>query len=294
MTEFGIPRRVWRAIYPTLLYLLITAVVSIVFAVVHAVSSIDTKQLLNGSLTVEGIAYGVMEYVAENALLISLYGYVAALAVFVPMWIKTKKRYPRWNGGKLSIPVALCAVGAAIGFNMILSVIITVTGVTELFPSYDLVSDVISGGSFALQIIAVGLIAPVAEELCFRGITQNRMSDTRIWLAIGAQTVLFGLLHMNVVQSTYAALLGVFLGFLTVRYRSIIYAIIAHIAFNMFSIGINIIEDESVIIIIGIAIIPVTAVSIIGFIKCKRPKPYAAPEIEAVIMPVPESPEPEL
>ena len=294
MTEFGIPRRVWRAIYPTLLYLLITAVVSIVFAVVHAVASIDTKQLINGSLTVEGIAYGVMEYVAENALLISLCGYVAALAVFVPMWIKTKKRYPRWNGGEFSIPVALCAVGAAIGFNMILSVIITVTGVIELFPSYDLVSDVISSGSFSLQIIAVGLIGPVTEELCFRGITQNRMSDTRIWLAIGAQTVLFGLLHMNIVQSTYAALLGVFLGFLTVRYRSIIYAIIAHIAFNMFSIGINTIEDESVIIIIGIAIIPVTAVSIIGFIKCKRPEPYVAPEIEAVIMPVPESPEPEL
>ena len=285
MKVFGIQQRIWRAIYPTLVYILMSTAISLIIVVIHTVTNLDSMQLTGDVNDIERIVEVAMAYMTENALLVSLYGYIAALAVFIPIWIKTKARYPRWNGGRLSLPVALCAVGAAIGFNMLFSVIITFTGVTELFPSYDLVVDVVTGGSLVIQIIAVGLIAPVAEELCFRGITMNRMSDTKIWLALSVQAVLFGILHMNIVQGAYAALLGVFLGFLTIRYRSVIYAIIAHIAFNMYSIIISTVESELVLTIVSIVIIPVTVVSIIGLIRCKRPEPYTSPETAPAVGP---------
>ena len=278
MDEFGLARRIWRVIYPTLLYLLLSGLIGGIIAAVQMVLHISAAISAGETFSPVRITEFVLQYITDNLLLISLYGYIAALAVFVPVWFKTKARYPRWNGGKFSIHVALCSVGAAIGIYLIISLIITVTGLAELVPSYDNIIDAVMGGSLPLRIIAVGLAAPVAEELCFRGITLSRMSGTKLWLALAVQAVLFGILHMNILQSSYAALLGLFLGFLTIRYRNIIYAIIAHIAFNMFSILLGTIESELVVAIIAAGIIVVTVISVIGLVKCKGAEPYVAPE----------------
>ena len=274
MREYGIVRRIWRVIYPALLYLLISGIIGGIVAAVNTISMM-TEMLTSGEpLDILKLLETTMKYITDNALLISLLGYIAAVIVFIPVWIKTRKRYPRWNGGKFSVPVALCSAFAAIGLNVVLSAIIGVTGLVEKLPSYEVVMDVITGGSLPLQIIAVGLVAPVVEELCFRGITLSRMSGTKIWLAIAVQAVLFGLMHMNLLQSSYAALLGVFLGFITVRYRSVVYAVIAHIAFNLFSVLVSMVKSETVTIIIGIAVIVTTAASIAGLIKLKAPEPF--------------------
>ena len=278
MDEFGLARRIWRVIYPTLLYLLLSGLIGGLIAAVQMISLVSAAVSAGEAFSPVRIMEFAVQYITDNLLLISLYGYIAALVVFVPLWFKTKARYPRWNGGKFSIPVALCSIGAAIGIYLSISLIITVTGLTELVSSYDNIIDAVTGGSLPLQIIAVGLVAPVAEELCFRGITLSRMSGTKLWIALAVQAVLFGILHMNILQSSYAMLLGVFLGFLTIRYRNIIYAIIAHIAFNMFSVIMGTVESELVVTIVVIAVIAAAIGSVIGLVKCKGPEPYVLPE----------------
>lgn len=281
MKEFSLPRRIWRAIYPALLYLLIANGISVIIMFVYAVVYITSADsILNVDMAVQASA----TFLLENALTISLAGYIATLAVFIPVWLKTRVRYPRWNGGKFSVPAALCSAGTAIGINMLLSIIITVSGVTELFDSYDGVIDLVTGGSLTLQIIAVGLVAPLAEELCFRGVTLSRMSGAKLWVAITVQAVLFGIFHLNILQGVYAALLGVFLGFLTVRFRSVIYAVIAHMAFNLYTVLLGAVTSEAALAAAGIAIIFVTIASVIGLIKCKKPEPYAPPVEENMVL----------
>lgn len=270
MDQYSTPRRVWRAINPTLLYMLITLGVTIIVMVVYLVAAPTPDSALDN--------------IMNSVLLLTLIGNIGVLAAFIPMWRKSQRIYPRWNGVRFSPTIALCSAGIALGFNMLLSIIINATGISERFEAHDLIDFTITSASLPLQVLAVCIIGPVAEELCFRGVTLSRMSRIRPWIAVLIQAVLFGIVHLNVLQSSYAALLGIFLGYITVRYRNIMYAIIGHIAFNAYTVVLGAIKSDSVISAIGIVIIFLTVLSVIGLVKSKKPEPYIEP-------PSPEAPE---
>lgn len=83
----------------------------------------------------------------------------------------------------------------------------------------------------------VGLLAPVCEEIVFRGIlyTGFRKNGTPMQ-AILWTAVLFGLFHMNLNQMVYAAVLGVAFGLLREATGNIWSGIICHISLNSYSV----------------------------------------------------------
>ncbi|MDD3277550.1 MAG: CPBP family intramembrane metalloprotease [Lachnospiraceae bacterium] len=85
-----------------------------------------------------------------------------------------------------------------------------------------------------LAIITTVILAPVVEELVFRGLTLRlfRRSGVPFFMANILQAVLFGLYHMNLIQGIYAALLGLFLGYLANRYRTLLASMTLHAVFN--------------------------------------------------------------
>lgn len=87
----------------------------------------------------------------------------------------------------------------------------------------------------ALWVSAV-VVAPVAEEVFFRGILQTflvRIVGTR-WRAIALAAVAFGLVHVSQVHTVVAlALLGMLLGFAYERTGSILVPIGIHAVFNL-------------------------------------------------------------
>lgn len=89
------------------------------------------------------------------------------------------------------------------------------------------------GGQLA-AILVIGVAPGICEEALFRGYVQTGF--TRRWgpwrgaLITG---VLFGLMHLNMVQGLFATLLGLYLGLLTERTASIIPAIILHSVNNV-------------------------------------------------------------
>ena len=96
-------------------------------------------------------------------------------------------------------------------------------------------------GTNIMATIAAVLIGPVGEELVYRGVTfgyaKKMVADLKnrrkaFWVANILQALLFGVCHLNIVQSTYAFIGGLAFGYLTHRYCSIVPAIIAHILFN--------------------------------------------------------------
>ena len=66
--------------------------------------------------------------------------------------------------------------------------------------------------------IAIGILAPIAEEMCFRGAILRKLltmfPKLQHWIAIAVSAVLFALAHFNVVQSLHAFLIGLLLGWL--------------------------------------------------------------------------------
>jgi membrane protease YdiL (CAAX protease family) len=64
--------------------------------------------------------------------------------------------------------------------------------------------------------------APVLEELLFRGvILRGLLKSQRPWVAIGQSALLFGVFHFNPAQSLSAGLMGLLLGWLYYRTRSL-------------------------------------------------------------------------
>lgn len=91
----------------------------------------------------------------------------------------------------------------------------------------------LSEGSIFISLLTVGIVAPFTEEFIFRGVifkTLNKNISTLGTIII--QALFFGIFHGNLIQGIYATLLGVVLGYITYRTRSLWPAIIIHIINN--------------------------------------------------------------
>jgi membrane protease YdiL (CAAX protease family) len=77
-----------------------------------------------------------------------------------------------------------------------------------------------------------GLLAPVTEELLFRGLIQRTMLPFGKRIAIFASALTFGLFHGNLLQGPYAFAVGLVLGYVAVEYN-ILWAMVLHMINNL-------------------------------------------------------------
>lgn len=89
-----------------------------------------------------------------------------------------------------------------------------------------------ASGSFGM-IVCVCLLAPVLEEMLFRGIIlRSFLQQYSKWAAIVGSATLFGFAHMNIYQYVAALITGLFLGWLYERTRSLLPCIALHAGYN--------------------------------------------------------------
>lgn len=85
-----------------------------------------------------------------------------------------------------------------------------------------------------LRILYVALFAPIMEELIFRYGIMNLVGRFAPFIVANlVQAALFGLYHFDFVQSSYAFLLGLLIGYVVKRYHSVYYGILFHISINV-------------------------------------------------------------
>lgn len=92
----------------------------------------------------------------------------------------------------------------------------------------------LGSGSVIMSIITIGIVAPFAEEFLFRGIIYNTLKKKiSIKWTIIIQAVLFGIFHGNLIQGSYATLLGIVFGYITYKTKSLWPAVIIHMVNNL-------------------------------------------------------------
>lgn len=93
-----------------------------------------------------------------------------------------------------------------------------------------------TGAQAVALTLCISLCPGIAEELGFRGfILRCLEKNMSVPTAVVISSLLFGLLHFNVLQGVGATLLGVYLGFVTWRTGSVVPAMVAHAANNFLS-----------------------------------------------------------
>ncbi len=106
-------------------------------------------------------------------------------------------------------------------------------------------------GTPGVAMVAVGaaLIAPLSEELFFRGMLLQALwrRTGGPWLAIILSALLFASIHVAVPQTILPLLtLGLILGYVRVRYRSLAACVLAHALFNARTIAIALLNPQMV------------------------------------------------
>jgi membrane protease YdiL (CAAX protease family) len=91
-----------------------------------------------------------------------------------------------------------------------------------------------SMGADNLAALIMGcVLAPVLEEMLFRGIVlRSFLHQYTRWAAILGSATLFGFVHMNLYQFAVGVVIGVFLGWLYERTRSLVPCIALHASYN--------------------------------------------------------------
>lgn len=80
------------------------------------------------------------------------------------------------------------------------------------------------------------ILAPITEELIFRGVTFQITKRTfPFWIANFIQAVFFGIFHFNLVQGIYTFVLALFLGYICEK-TSLYHSILFHILFNLWGV----------------------------------------------------------
>ena len=119
-----------------------------------------------------------------------------------------------------------------------------------------------------ISIIYVALIAPLCEEVIMRGYVLSTLRKYGVYLSVIVSSFVFGMFHGTVSQIIPCIFIGIILSTLTLKYKSILPAIITHIITNSITIllfFINI-KNAFLINIIKIFIIVLSMVILIYYL----------------------------
>lgn len=274
--------QVWRIMYPILLHLGISLFVYSGMAVALAVY----KLFVYGNYSVELITQSMINH---NTLM--MIG-VSTVSILVFGWFFRRDEWKRkelglrnrlMNPRKFGIKRMILVAIFFILLGMFLNQLIEWSQIAVLFDGYDSVAQVLfDKKSMILAYISVGILAPAAEELAFRGMVYRRVRDYMgVKWGIIISALLFGLYHGNVVQFIYASLLGVALAAVYERYKTLWAPILAHMAVNGFSCmaefaGVPLMPESTKGLMIMFAV-EILLISVLGVCVLRKWKPKKRP-----------------
>ena len=116
-----------------------------------------------------------------------------------------------------------------------------ITGLLELIPkelmdNYNAAVGTIFGGNKLLLILVVGIIGPLYEEILFRYFEYQALKKIGVVYAVVLTSIAFGFMHGNLVQGTYAFVLGLIFAIVNNREENLLPSIVMHISINLGSV----------------------------------------------------------
>lgn len=204
-----------RALYYTLLFLLVSMVAALATSIIYAIVTGGNIMHTLGADGTQGIP-------VEVTLVGSITGNIILFAIF--MWRRycpVSRHYVRTKPWKVAVWCTIVSLGTIIPSLWIeehLSFLPDLTnGMQGMFGN-------------TLGYLAIAVCAPICEEVVFRGaVIRALMNWKPNWkLAVVISSLLFSIAHMNPAQMPHAFLLGLLLGWVFVRTGSVVPGIIIH------------------------------------------------------------------
>ncbi len=230
---------IWKITYPMMIYVLVQNIVTI-FATVFYTAWLTASYAVEGiEKDTAALTEEVLALYMENALVFLLISSLICLPLFYFLYKHAKKQT---HVVRRNIPMQskdiLAIILASAALSTFLNNAIAISPLPTWFPEYyEETAEMLFSGGIVLQVIEIGVLACIVEELLFRGIAYRYIHHR--WgrkAAVFATALLFGIYHFNVVQAVYAGLLGLFMAWLVERYDTLWASVISHMSANLLSV----------------------------------------------------------
>lgn len=147
--------------------------------------------------------------------------------------------------------------------------------------------DVSTFSKFAVSVFFIGVLPAICEELVFRGVITNGLSEHGTTIAVVYSALLFALMHQNLQQFFYQLFLGGVMAYIVLKTGSILYTMILHFINNFvvllttyLSDGADSVVDYSnawniiypILLAVGAVVIVLLLIKLINFIISKQQK----------------------
>lgn len=193
------------------------------------VNAIDNDSASN---TVNAASMTVMGRILVPSMLIS------DLLITIPVVLFSKKKKDKIIK-KIQINKFFIIVLLSLGLNIIIDLLLNFVP-SDILSSYQKLMSVTDGMSFWQQLIIIGILAPIVEELLFRyafirpfrNYKPKLLKCSGVTVGIVLSAISFGIAHGNIVQSSYAFVLGLILGYIYTRDFNLSESILMHITIN--------------------------------------------------------------
>lgn len=229
MRSDGFFMRAWKIIYPMLIIMLLMETVVTIYMLIVA---------LVGNL--QGYSMGtdmLMDAVAQHNMFLVGISEMAAACILVYFYQKDKKVI-HVKANKFHIVhiflLIILSIAACLGINFTMDIL----QLNVIFASTaNEISSTLYSEPIWVQVISMVVMAPLAEELAFRGLIFKRTRTYTKFLAASLLTaMLFGLYHGNVLQFIYAFLVSWILTLVYEQFLSLKFCILVHAVMNATSV----------------------------------------------------------
>lgn len=178
----------------------------------------------------------IMQYIIYAVIVAQILTLIGA-AIWYGLLIK-KKNINRPVKECVNVRTVLMCILAGIGLQLVIDFLLNIAALA--FPNAmeaysQLVETVGIGETTWISLLATVILAPISEELLFRGLTLRFLRSAGVKFAIAnvLQALFFGILHMNLVQGIYAFAVGLVLGYVAGKCRTVFLPILLHLCFNI-------------------------------------------------------------
>jgi len=216
-------------------YFIISNYIGLVFGIFYMIKEI----IVNPDVFLYGSSDAFMDTFVKNSVWFMTIAALVSFPIYAfILWLRKQNIFRVCGFSGISVKDMAITVLMGISLNFVIEYLVAITSLNDLSPSVQqMFSQIFDGNSFAVILIAIGIVGPFIEEVIFRGLILNELRrNIPLPAAVIIQAVLFGAYHMNLTQGIYATLLGIILAQACIKMKSIWAPILIHMLFNSTSV----------------------------------------------------------
>ena len=224
-------------------------------------------------LACTGLPEDIEKVKTDNATLMVMLGYITTVAIFTVFFaIKKPNIFKATSINKTKPRIMVNSAFLGVGMLGVFQAVVLAIG--KIAPSWletqNAHTKSILNGYMWVAVIYTVIVAPICEELVFRGLMLSALKGKAPkWAGIIAVATVFGLIHSFPIGFIYATSLGLLLGWLFYYTGSLLPCIIVHMFFNLANYMSFIPNGIGTYIVMAISV-PLIAYSIFDIVKTSR------------------------